>query len=111
MTKRRDPFKDAVEPPLLQLEYKPKPDKPPATAPDFTQSTSGKKITQELKNLVNEIHAANPNKKMHHWTFNQKISLKLKQLGIESNHTDQYVKEMSTFYKTIYDASHEVVPA
>ena len=111
MTKRSDPFKDAVEPPLLQLEYKPKPDKPPATAPDFTQSPSGKKITQDLKNLVNEIHAANPNKKMHHGTFKQKISLKLKQLGIESNHTDQYVKEMSNFYKDIYDAAHEIQPA
>ena len=106
MTKRSDPFKDAVEPPLLQLEYK-----PPATAPDFKQSPTGKKITQELKNLVNEIHAANPNKKMHHGTFKQKISLKLKQLGIESNHTDQYVKEMSNFYKDIYDAAHEIQPA
>ena len=111
MTKRGEPFKDAIESPkpLLTLEYKP--EKPPATAPDFKQSPTGKKITQELKNLVNEIHAINPNKKMHHGTFKQKISQKLKELGIESNHTDQYVRDMTTFYKTIYDASHEVQPA
>ena len=111
MSKRSDPFKDAVEPPLLQLEYKPKPDKPPATAPDFTQSPSGKKITQELKNLVNEIHAANPNKKMKQGPFKKQISLKLRELGVESNQTDTYLRNMNTFYKAIYDAAHEIQPA
>jgi hypothetical protein len=38
-------------PPLLTLEYKPEksPEYPPATAPDFIQSPSGIKITQELQ--------------------------------------------------------------
>ena len=111
MTKRRDPFKDAVEPQLLQLEYKPKPDKPPATAPDFTQSPTGKKITQELKNLVNEIHAANPNNKMKQGPFKKQISLKLRELGVEQNQTDTYLRDMNRFYKAIYDASHEIQPA
>ncbi len=44
---------------------------------------------------------------MHHGKFKQKISQKLKELGIESNHTDQYVKDMPTSYKIIYDASQE----
>jgi hypothetical protein len=99
LSKRDETFKDAIETPkpLLTLEYKPKPEKPPATAPDFKQSPTGKKITQELKNLVNEIHAAHPGKKMHHGTFQQKISKKSKELGIEAKHTDQYVKDMSSF--------------
>ena len=49
LSKRNETFKDAIESPkpLLTLEYKP--EKPPATAPDFKQSPTGKKITQELK--------------------------------------------------------------
>ena len=106
-------FKDAIESPkpLLTLEYKPKPEKPPASAPDFRESPTGKKITQTLKNLVNEIHAANPNNKMKQGPFKKQISLKLKELGVESNQTDTYLRDMNKFYKAIYDASHEVQPA
>ena len=123
MTKRSDPFKDAIESPkpLLTLEYKPPataPSKleptqtwaPPATAPEFIQTPTGKKITQSLKNLVNEIHAANPNKKMHSGTFRSKISAKLKELGVEPSHTNAYVKNMNDFYKAIYEAAHEIQP-
>jgi hypothetical protein len=111
----KDGFEDAIlsPPPLLTLEYKPEksPAYPPATAPDFMQSPTGKRITQELKNLVNEINAKSPNRKMHQGTFRSKISAKLKELGVESNHTDQYLKEMNRFYKEIFDAAHEVQPA
>ena len=48
---------------------------------------------------------------MHQGTFKSKISAKLKELGVESNHTDQYLKEMNRFYKEIFDAAHEVQPA
>ena len=109
MSKRSDPFKDAVEPPLLTLEYKPEkaPENPPASAPDFMQSPTGKKITQELKNLVNEINARSPNKKMHQGTFRNRISSKLRELGVEAKHTDAYIRDMNKFYKEIYDAAHE----
>jgi hypothetical protein len=120
MSKReKDPFKDSIEPsqpqPLLALEYKPESiyisEKPPATAPEFKQSPTGRRITQELKNLVNEIHAANPNKKMIQGPFKQKISVKLRELGVEPSHTAQYLKDMNLFYKEIFDASRDIQPA
>ena len=48
---------------------------------------------------------------MHQGQFKPKISLKSKELAVESNQTDRFLKDMNTFYKTIYDASHEVQPA
>ena len=111
----KDGFEDAIlsPPPLLTLEYKPEksPENPPATAPNFIQSPTGKKITQELKNLVNEIHAKSPSKKMQQGPIKKRISDKLKELGVESKHTDAYLKDMNKFYKAIYDASHEIQPA
>ncbi len=95
------------------MEYKPEklPEKPPATAPDFMQSPTGKRITQELKYLVNEINAKSPNRKMHQGTFRAKFSAKIKELGVESNHTDQYLRDMNRSYKEIFDAAHEIQPA
>ena len=43
--------------------------------------------------------------------FKKQISLKLKELGVESNQTDTYLRDMNKFYKAIYDASHEIQPA
>jgi hypothetical protein len=43
------------------------------------QSPSGKKITQQLKNLVKEINAKSPNRKMHQGTSKVKISATLKE--------------------------------
>ncbi len=48
---------------------------------------------------------------MHQGTFKAKISAKLKDLGVESNHTDQYLRDMNRFYKEIFDAAHEIQPA
>ena len=75
LSERNETFTDAIESPkpLLTLEYIPKPEKPPVTASDFRESPSGKKITQTLKNLVNEIHAANPNKKCTKDNLNQRF--------------------------------------
>lgn len=106
-----DPFKDSVEPQPLLLEYKPGPENPAATAPDFIQSPTGKKITQVLKNLVNEIHAKHPNKKMHQSEFSKHIAAKLRELGVETSHTKAYLKNMNHFYSEIYKASHEIQPA
>jgi len=110
----KDGFEDAIlsPPPLLTLEYKPEksPEHPPASAPDFMQSPTEKKITQELKNLVNEIHAKSPNKKMLQGPFKSRISTRLKELGVESNHTDAYLRDMNKFYKAIYEAAHEIQP-
>ena len=64
-----------------------------------------------MKNLVNEIHAKSPSKKMQQGPFKKRISDKLKELGVESKHTDAYLKDMNKFYKAIYDASHEIQPA
>ena len=111
----KDGFEDAIlsPPPLLTLEYKPEksPENPPASAPDFMQSPTGKRITQELKNLVNEINAHSPNKKMHQGTFRSTITKKLRELGVQANHTDAYIRDMNKFYKDIYDAAHEIQPA
>jgi hypothetical protein len=67
------------------------------------QSPTGKKIIQELKILVNEIHAKSPNKKMLQGPFKNRISTRLKELGVESNHTDAYLRDMNKFYKAIYE--------
>ena len=60
---------------------------------------------------MNEIHAANPNKKMIQGPFKQKISVKLRELGVEPSHTAQYLKDMNLFYKEIFDASRDIQPA
>ncbi len=75
------------------------------------QSPSGKKSTQELKKLVNEINAKSPNKKMHQGPFKSKISARLKELGVESKHTASYLRDMNKFYSDIFDAAHDVQPA
>jgi hypothetical protein len=96
------------------LEYKPH--KHPATAPAFTQTESietqttpvptGHSINQELKNLVNQLHAAHPKSKIHMATFRSAISRKLKDLGVDSQHTATYVDKMRRFYDDIYAASN-----
>ena len=48
---------------------------------------------------------------MHSGTFRSKISAKLKELKVDSTHTNAYVKNMNEFYKTIYEAEHEIQPA
>ena len=108
LSKRGDPFKDAIESPPLLLEYKP--EKPGATAPDYFEEANGIKITKELKNLVNQLHAAHPNSKLHMSTFRSAISRKLKELGVAQSHTNAYVKQMRDFYDEIYKNDHEVVP-
>ncbi len=94
------------------LEYKPKPENMfstrSATAPSFAQSSieiqtspatpTGHKINQELKNLVNQLHAAHPNSKLHISTFRSAISKKLREMGVEPSHTSTYVTKMRTFY-------------
>ena len=101
------------------LEYKPP--KHPATAPAFTQTESietqtapvptGHVINQELKNLVNQLHAAHPNSKIHMATFRSAISRKLKDLGVDSQHTATYVDKMRRFYDELYAASHGGEPS
>ena len=99
---------------LPLLEYKPP--KHPATAPAFTQTESietqttpvptGHQINQELKNLVNQMHAGHPNSKLHISTFRSVIAKKLKELGIDPQHTTTYVDKMRRFYDELYAASH-----
>ena len=96
------------------LEYKPS--KPPATAPAFTQSQTsevqttpvptGHQKTQELKNLVNQLHAAHPKTKIHVGTFRSAIAKRLKELGVEASHTTTYVEKMRKFYDEIFAASN-----
>ena len=98
---------------LPLLEYKPP--KHPATAPAFTQTESietqttpvptSHVINQELKNLVNQMHASHPGK-IHVGTFRSAIAKKLKELGIDPQHTATYVEKMRKFYDEIYAASN-----
>jgi len=105
LTKRtQDPFKDAIESPKpLLLEYKP--DKPGATAPDFYEEANGIKITKELKNLVNQLHASHPHSKLKMATFRSAIASRLKELGVSSNHTNAYVNQMRIFYDELFALS------
>ena len=105
------------------LEYKPESSMfstRSATAPSFAQSSieiqtspntpTGHQINQELKNLVNQLHASHPNK-IHISTFRSAIAKKLKELGVESAHTSTYVNKMRLFYDEIYAASNGIEPA
>jgi hypothetical protein len=106
--------------PLLTLEYRPS--KPSATAPSFmeTQTTTtemqttpiktGTDITKQLKNLVNEMHLRSPNKKIAMAQFRSEIAKKLKELGVESSHTNTYVTQMRRFYDVLWDGSNEIMP-
>ena len=106
--------------PLLTLEYRPS--KPSATAPAFmeTQTTTtemqttpirtGTDIIQQLKNLVNEMHLKSPNKKIQMGPFRAAISKKLKDLGVETSHTNAYVTQMRKFYDVLWDGSNEIMP-
>ena len=110
MSKReQDPFKDAIEPQRL-LEYKPESiymsEQPSATAPNYVEEANGIKIIKELKNKVNQLHAAYPHSKLHISTFRSAISSRLKELGVAPNHTAAYVKQMRTFYDEIFSESH-----
>ena len=105
------------KPSMPLLEYKPESmfSKRSPTAPSFAQSSieiqtspntpTGHKINQELKNLVNQLHAAHPGK-IHIGTFRSEISNKLRELGVEASHTTTYVNKMRAFYDEIYAASH-----
>ena len=118
-TTKRDSGASPSEP-LLTLEYKPKPS---ATVPTFieTQTTTtemqttpiktGIEIRRELKNLVNQLHHSHPNSKLHMSTFRSAIARKLRDLGVETSHTDAYVKEMRAFYDELWKASNEIMPA
>ena len=108
------------------LEYKPKPENMfstrSATAPSFAQSSNieiqtspatptGHKINQELKNLVNQLHAAHPNSKLHIGTFRSAITTKLRELGVDAAHSTTYINKMRAFYDEIYAASKGVEAA
>ena len=103
LSKRGDPFKDAIESPPLLLEYKP--EKPGATAPDYFDEANGIKITKELKNLVNQLHASHPHSKLKMATFRSAIASRLKDLGVSSSHTNAYVNQMRTFYDELFALS------
>ena len=104
LSKRGDPFKDAIESPPLLLEYKP--EKPGATAPDYFDEANGIKITKELKNLVNQLHASHPHSKLKMAPFRSAIASRLKDLGVGSNHTATYVNQMRKFYDELFALSH-----
>lgn len=105
--------------PFLTLEYKPKPS---ATAPTFMEAQTttsemqttpiktGTDIIKQLKNLVNEMHLKSPNKKIGMGPFRSAISKKLKDLGVESSHTNAYVSQMRAFYDVLWDGSNEIMP-
>ena len=104
--------KEEEKPPetIHLLEYHPSLSAP-ATAPSYTTPKTGIEIKQQLKNLVNQLHGASPNKKIAIGPFRGQISKKLKELGVEPSHTAAYVNEMRKFYDEIYLASHEIVAA
>jgi hypothetical protein len=111
------------KPSIPLLEYKPEStlfSKRSPTAPLYSQSSieiqtspntpTGHQINQELKNLVNQLHAAHPNK-IHIGTFRSAITKKLRELGVDSAHSTTYVNKMRTFYDEIYAASNGIEPA
>ena len=115
LTKRtQDPFKDAIESPLL-LEYKPS--KPSPNAPSFievqsstmdTQTTplkNGIETEKELKNLVNQLLHSHPHSKIHHGTFRSAIAKKLKELGYDTRDTNVWTEKMRRFYDQIFAES------
>ena len=98
----------------LQPFQKPKP-----TAPAFTQTESietqttpvltGHVINQELKNLVNQLLVSHGNKtKMKIGPFRSAIAKKLKDLGVEQQHTTTYVDKMRKFYDELWAASYDI---
>jgi len=105
---------------LLALEYKPKPS---ATAPTYMEAQTtttemqtkpiktGTDIKQQLKNLVNEMHLKSPNKKIEMGKFRSAIAKRLKDLGVDSSHTNVYVNEMRGFYNVLWDSSTGIMPA
>ena len=40
---------------------------------------------------------------MHQGTFRNRISSKLRELGVEAKHTDAYIRDMNKFYKDSND--------
>ena len=72
---------------------------------------TGIEIRRELKNLVNQLHQSHPNSKLHMSTFRSAIARKLRDLGVETSHTDAYVKEMRAFYDELWKGSNEIMPA
>ena len=42
--------------------------------------------------------------------FRSAISKKLKDLGVESSHTNAYVLQMRAFYDGLWDGSNEIMP-
>ena len=109
MSKReQDPFKDAIEPQRL-LEYKPESiymsEKPSASAPNFVEEANGIQIIKELKNKVNQLHAAHPHSKVTMAVFRSAIASRLRELGVGTSHTAAYVKQMRTFYDELFALS------
>jgi hypothetical protein len=115
------------KPSIPLLEYKPEPENMfstrSATAPLFAQSSieiqtspatptpTGHKINQELKNLVNQLHAAHPKSKLHIGTFRSAITKKLRELGVDAAHSTTYINKMRAFYDEIYAASNGIEAA
>ena len=113
------------KPSIPLLEYKPENmfSTRSATAPLFAQSSieiqtspatptpTGHKINQELKNLVNQLHAAHPKSKLHIGTFRSAITKKLRELGVDAAHSTTYINKMRAFYDEIYAASNGIEAA
>ena len=85
-------------------------EQPSATAPNYVEEANGIKITKELKNLDNQLHASHPHTKLHMSTFKSAIAKRLRELGVAQSHTNAYVKQMRDFYDEIYKNDHDVVP-
>ena len=75
-----------------------------------TPIKTGTDIIKQLKNLVNEMHLKSPNNKIGMGPFRSAISKKLKDLGVESSHTNAYVSQMRAFYDVLWDGSNEIMP-
>ena len=103
-------FKDALESPSVGVG---------ATAPSFnepinidvqtTPQQTGKQIREELELLVRQIHASHPNSKVKRNIIRSAVSKKLKELGVDSTHTDQYEKSMREYYDKIFKESNEII--
>ena len=109
--REQDPFKDAIESPKpLLLEYKPESiymsEKPSASAPNYIEEANGIQIIKELKNKVNQLHAAHPHSKLKMSTFRSAIASRLRELGVGTSHTNAYVNQMRTFYDELFALSN-----
>ena len=105
------PFSTAIVPYQNPEPQAPSFNEPQNMSIQTTPQLTGIQITQELKNVVNQLHQSHPGSKIHMSTFRSAISKKLRELGVDSSHTSAYITKMRKFYDELYAASNGGDPA